>query len=262
MGDRDAGISRLFEHFPESVRVGHRSQGEHHAATREGASDRDDIRGASGLTLGGGDVGDGGFPVSAGLDDPHVGAQDPVEQQVAVRGRQLLVLPPLQHQDRVHAQPARTGGGHPRPVGLHTRPGDHAVAALRDRVGEDEIELPRLVAAKGEPGLVVPLDEQAGAAEFRGERRHLLEGRRQVGERSPFEAGDGLVKDGHGVGGVSFQVSSAGAAAAGGERSDDESCTGGECEKAERVHGRSSRAGEFTQKTRLAASSPDRYRNR
>ena len=124
-----------------------------------------------------------------------------------------MILPPLQNEDGIHPQPPGAGGGHPRPVGLHARPGDDAVASLGDRVGEDEVELSRLVAAEGEPRLVVPLDEEAGPAEFGGEGRHLLERRRQVGERLPLEVAQCLVEDGHGVGRVSFHVAGAGAAA-------------------------------------------------
>ena len=209
-----------------------------------GASYGDHVRGASGLTLGGGDLGDHRFAVSVRFDDAHVGAQDPVEQQVAVRRGDGLVLPALQDEDRIHAQPPGTGGGHPRPVGLHSRPGDHGVAVLGDGVGEDEVELARLVAPEGESGLVVALDEETRSAEFGGEGRHLLEGGREVGEGGLLEAGDGFVEDGHGVGGVSFRVACAGAAA-GGEGGDGECDAGDECERAERGHGRSSRAGEF-----------------
>src|SRR3712207_7541536 len=55
-------------------------------------------------------------------------------------------------------------------VGLHAADRHQRVRALRDRVGDEVLELARLVAAVREPGVaVLALGPQLRAAEFRGQ---------------------------------------------------------------------------------------------
>ena len=76
------------------------------------------------------------------------------------------------------------------PVGLGVGAGDHGIGALRQHVGEQELELAGLVAAEREPGQVVALDPDLGAAERRAEARAGLERRRQMGEAHPRQGVD------------------------------------------------------------------------
>jgi hypothetical protein len=54
--------------------------------------------------------------------------------------------------------------------------------AFFHRVGDQELELTRLVAAEGEARLIVTLYEQAGTAQEFRQPGHRLDRRRQVGE--------------------------------------------------------------------------------
>jgi hypothetical protein len=63
-----------------------------------------------------------------------------------------------------------------RVVGLHAADRDQRVAALGQRVGDQVLQLARLVAAEGEPAVaVVPLGPQRGAAEVRGQALQAMD---------------------------------------------------------------------------------------
>ena len=122
------------------------------------------------------------------IDHGDLGAHQPVEQQVALQRRPLLAV--QQDQRHLEAELARRAGDLTAPVGLGVGAGDHRVGARRQNVGEQELELARLVAAEREPGQVVALDPDVGPAERRAEARAVLERRRQMGEPHPRQGVD------------------------------------------------------------------------
>jgi len=122
--------------------------------------------------------------VFGGVDQPHLGAQQMVQQQVAL---DLLRLLPREHQDGLPAEDARRGRGHPGVVGLQRADGDDHVRALRAGLPQQQFQFARLVAAQRQTGQVVPFDQNAWAAQVGGETRRLLQRRgtdrqRQAGE--------------------------------------------------------------------------------
>ena len=90
-----------------------------------------------------------------------------------------------EHQDAVEANRTRRGGGHSRVVGLRGAARDDDVGALRERVGHQELEIARFIAAEGQAREVVPLDEDSWTARGSVFRRAagVDDGRRQRGER-------------------------------------------------------------------------------
>ena len=64
------------------------------------------------------------------------------------------------------------------------------VAALLQRVGDQELELARLVAAGSQPELIVALDPDLGPAERLGEVRQELDRRRVFGVAAAGKAGE------------------------------------------------------------------------
>ena len=117
------------------------------------------------------------------IDHGHIGPHQPIEQQVALQRRPLFAV--QQHQRHLQPELARRPGDLPAPIGLGVCAGDHGVGALRQDVGEQELELTRLVAAERETGEVVALDPDVHAAERRAQARAVVQGRRQMGEPHP-----------------------------------------------------------------------------
>ena len=92
----------------------------------------------------------------AGLDEPHVGAHDPAQQDVAdaVVDHVRPVDPALLHEHAARGPGARGDRRDlARVVGLDAADRDQRVAALGERVGDEVLELAGLVAAEGEPEL-------------------------------------------------------------------------------------------------------------
>ena len=80
---------------------------------------------------------------------------------------------------------ARGGGRHlARVVGLHAADRDERVAALRERVGDEVLELAGLVAAVGQAAVaVVALGPELRAAEVRGQPLEPVDRRRPEEQR-------------------------------------------------------------------------------
>src|SRR4029077_10746838 len=64
--------------------------------------------------------------------------------------------------------------GLPAMIRLRRPDGDQRVRTLLKRLTDEEFKFARLVAAKGEAGLVVPLDEQVRSTEFAGKTFQLF----------------------------------------------------------------------------------------
>jgi hypothetical protein len=105
-------------------------------------------------------------------------AEQPVEDQVAAVLGGLVA-----REHEVAGEPTARGrrGRHACEVRLRAAGRDQRVAAARERVGDQRLELARLVAAEREPGQVVALDQHAHAEHLRQPRR-LVERRRRVDE--------------------------------------------------------------------------------
>ena len=124
-----------------------------------GGAGRDRVRLAAALA----DVVERLFPalaepdVEARVGQPHVGAHDPREEDVA----DLLVAgvvpvdPVLLHEHAGEAEVRRDRRDLARVVRLDAADRDERVAALRERVGSEVLELAHLVAAVGEAGVAV-----------------------------------------------------------------------------------------------------------
>ena len=120
---------------------------------------RDRVRLAAGLL----DLGQRGLPArldadaEAGVDEPHVRAQHAAELDVAdaVVDDVRPLDPALLDQDRREPEASGDGGDLARVVGLHAADRDERVAALLERLGDEELELAGLVAAEGEPAVAV-----------------------------------------------------------------------------------------------------------
>ena len=118
-------------------------------------------------------------------------AADVVQLGAEQLGEQLVAGRPVRavaRQHEVHLQAEHGAGGrrHPAVVGLPGADRDERPGAGPQRLAAQELQLAGLVAAGAEPGEVVALDPQAGAA---GQARPALQRRRQ--RRQP--------RPGHGV---------------------------------------------------------------
>ena len=93
----------------------------------------------------------------AGLDQPHVGAAEPRHEDVAdpVVGHVGPVDPALLYQHALQPEARRHRRHLPRVVGLHAADRDQRVAAGRERVGDQVLELAGLVAAEGDARVAV-----------------------------------------------------------------------------------------------------------
>ena len=85
-------------------------------------------------------------------------------------------------QDHVQAQPATGRRVQPRVVGLPDIDQDQGVAPFGAEVGHPELEGAHLVAAEGEAGKVIALQQQARPAERRREPGQRFQGRRRQRE--------------------------------------------------------------------------------
>ena len=142
------------------------------------------------------DVGDRLLPAlleadpEARLHQPHVGAHEAAELDVAdaVIDDVGPVDPALLHEHAAHPG-ARCCRRHlARVVGLDAADRDERVAALGARVGDQVLQLARLVAAVGEPAVaVVALGPHVGAAELRRQPLEPVHGRRPEGQREALE---------------------------------------------------------------------------
>jgi hypothetical protein len=123
---------------------------------------------------------DGGdrFAAIATFVPVDVCAKQVVEQQIA--GRRLR---PLAAQNEAAPQTkARRGGGRLATVVALWRAGRHQVVApLSQRVRHQELQLARLVAAGGQPGLIVALDPQFWPTQVARQALQRLDGRWQEG---------------------------------------------------------------------------------
>ena len=133
--------------------------------------------------------------VEARVGQPHVGAHDPREQDVAdlLVARVVPVDPVLLHEHAGKAEVRCDRRDLARVVGLHAADRDEGVAALRERVGGEVLELAHLVAAVGEAGVAVlalgpDLDL---AAEVLGEALEPVDRGGAEGERDAGEVGEG-----------------------------------------------------------------------
>ena len=95
------------------------------------------------------------------------------------------VLPP--HHHRLQPQPRSQGRGQPRLVRLRRGPVQQDVVAPLHRRGHGILELPHLVPAKRHPGHVIPLDQNAGAAQLLCKPGAIGQRGGQVGQREPGE---------------------------------------------------------------------------
>src|SRR5439155_1495892 len=124
------------------------------------------------------------------LDEPHLRTKNPREEDVPdpVVDGVRPVDPALLDED---ATEAGAGGGRrylTRVVRLDAADGDERVGALRDRVGDEVLELARLVAAEGQAGAhVVALRPQGSAAQVIGQTLERMDGRRPEQERVALE---------------------------------------------------------------------------
>ena len=153
-----------------------------------GGAGRNRVRRAAGSL----DVVDRLFPAlleadaEAGLHEPHVGAHDAAQHDVAdaVVDDVRPVHPALLHEHAAEPEVGRDGGDLARVVRLHAADRDERVAALRERVGDEVLELARLVAAEREPGVaVVALGPDRGAAQVLRQPLEPVDGRRAEGQR-------------------------------------------------------------------------------
>ena len=95
--------------------------------------------------------------VEAVVDQPHVGAHDAAQHDVAdpVVDRVLVRDPGLLHQPAFHPDLGRDRRHLARVVRLHAADRDQRVGVRGDRIGNDIFELAQLVAAEREAGIAV-----------------------------------------------------------------------------------------------------------
>lgn len=111
--------------------------------------------------------------VGADRQGVHGGAEQPVEQHVAV----FFVIGvgarhhPPQHQLAGHAGAGRGRGGQARMVRLQAAHGHHRVGPLPARLAQQELQLAQLVAAPAQRHVVIALGVQAHAVGRRAQRR-------------------------------------------------------------------------------------------
>src|SRR5690606_774585 len=92
----------------------------------------------------------------------------------------------------VEAEPAAVDGGREGVVRAGRPGGNEPRRAKVAGPGEDELELANLVAAVRQPGLVIPLDPEAGAVAARIVERERLDRRRERGQGEPGQPARGL----------------------------------------------------------------------
>ena len=125
-----------------------------------------------------------------GLHEPHVCAQDPAEQDVpdAVVDGVGPVDPALLDEHALQPRARRDRRDLARVIRLHAADRDERVAALFERVGEQVLEFPRLVASVGEARAdVVALRPHARAAEVLGQPLERMDRRGAEEKRIALE---------------------------------------------------------------------------
>jgi hypothetical protein len=155
--DAQAQIVRLLQQLERGIDIAERTD-------RVGAAARDVIRLATALAHRLPELGAGGVHVGVRRDEAELGAKQPVEQHVA-GGLVCGAVPgnaPLEQRRAVQPIVARCGCGLAHVVGLHGAVGDHAVRLLGQRGGDQELELPGLVAAGRKSGAVSRLTYSCG----------------------------------------------------------------------------------------------------
>src|SRR5439155_8063580 len=116
-------------------------------------------------------------------------AKKPVQPHVAL---DLLDRLPRKHQPALNTGDARRCRGHPAVVRLWRAESHKDVRAEARRIGNEVLELARLVASEREARVVVTLDQESVQAYGRRQARRLLKRRGQGGElesRKSAEAG-------------------------------------------------------------------------
>ena len=110
------------------------------------------------------------------------GAMDrPAEQLDQLDVRRSIDVRPAEHEVHVEPQARARHGGETAVVGPAPPGRDDRVGPVRDRGGEEELEIPELVAGEGDRAGVLALDpEVRPPAEGRGQPRHGLERRRAI----------------------------------------------------------------------------------
>ena len=108
----------------------------------------------------------------------QLGPEQAGEEQVAVelRGRRAL-----EREDRPETEARRDRGDRAAAVGLERAAGDQRVGALGQRLADEELELPDLVARLDEPREIVALHPHLDA-QLLGQALELEQRRRRVGE--------------------------------------------------------------------------------
>ena len=115
-----------------------------------------------------------------GLQELDLGAEHPVEKEVALRHRPGCTP---EQEDAPQAEMCSSGGRCLAEIGLCSRGGDQGVCAGRKRVCDDRFKLARLVASHRESGKVLALHDQGSRPDGLGEsiRRHQRVGFRMSG---------------------------------------------------------------------------------
>ena len=129
-----------------------------------------------------------------GRVEADVRAHEAAHQDVAgpVVGDVRPLHPVLLDEDAPEARVGRDGRDLARVVGLDAADRHERVAALRERVREEVLELAHLVAAEGEAAVaVLPLGPHRGAAEVLRQAVEPLDRRRAEQERGAGEVGEG-----------------------------------------------------------------------
>ena len=132
--------------------------------------------------------------------------KDVVQKDVArfLVGRIASGHPALQQDMAFHPHPAGRRRRLADVVGLHRPLGDQHVRLFLHRLADQKFQLAGLVAARGQAGAVVALDEQPRAAEQFAQPGHGLDRRRLVAQMRSRKAVEvqsgGLTRQGLGVG--------------------------------------------------------------
>jgi hypothetical protein len=109
----------------------------------------------------------------------NLGTEQQVEQKIAVgRYRRFTA----EDEDASQAAERGRSSGLTAMVRLCRPGGDQRGRPLAFRIREKELELPRLVSTEGESRLIIPLNEDARAAEGTGKSGEFIERRWKVGE--------------------------------------------------------------------------------
>ena len=138
-----------------------------------------------------GDIVEGRRHVGAAGNVAYIGAQQVVEKDVAavVVLRTGVLDPTFQDNLTLKTQFGRRRRRLTGVIGLYGALGDDRVGTLFQGLPHKEFQLARLVAAGGETGAVVALDEEPRTIQKLGQVVHGFQGRRAVAETDPGESG-------------------------------------------------------------------------